>query len=48
MSSIRDNKPIRIGVLSMSASLEGLTGIFEDLPGEGYAPLSPVFGISMH
>ncbi|HUD74414.1 MAG TPA: response regulator transcription factor [Terracidiphilus sp.] len=45
MSSIRDNKPIRIGVLSDEPlRLEGLTGIFEDLPGEGYAPLSPVFG----
>jgi DNA-binding NarL/FixJ family response regulator len=45
MSSIRNNKPIRIGVLTDEPlRLEGLAGIFEDQPAEGFAPLSPVFG----
>jgi DNA-binding NarL/FixJ family response regulator len=45
MSSLRDNNPIRIGVLSDEPlRLEGLAGIFEEQPAEGLAPLAPVFG----
>jgi DNA-binding NarL/FixJ family response regulator len=45
MSSLRDNKLIRIGVLSDEPlRLEGLAGIFEERPAEGVAPLTPVFG----
>lgn len=45
MSSFRDDKPIRIGVLSNEPlRLEGLAGIFEEQSAEGFAPLAPVFG----
>lgn len=45
MSSIRNDKPIRIGVLTDEPlRLEGLTGVFEELPAAGFAPLIPVFG----
>ena len=45
MSSIRNNKSIRIGVLTDEPlRLEGLAGIFEERPAEGFAPLTPVFG----
>ena len=45
MSSIHNDKPIRIGVLTDEPlRLEGLAGIFEERPAEGFAPLSPVFG----
>lgn len=45
MSSIRNNKSIRIGVLTDEPlRLEGLAGIFEEQPAEGFAPLTPVFG----
>ena len=45
MSSIHHDEPIRVGVLTDEPlRMEGLAGIFEDRPGEGYAPLSPVFG----
>jgi DNA-binding NarL/FixJ family response regulator len=45
MSSIRIAEPIRVGVLTDEPiRLEGLASVFEDRPGEGYAPLSPVTG----
>jgi DNA-binding NarL/FixJ family response regulator len=45
MSSVHSNKPIRIGVLADEPlRQEGLAGIFEDMHGEGLAPLAPVFG----
>ncbi len=45
MSSIRNNKSIRIGVLTDEPlRLEGLAGIFEEQPAAGFAPLTPVFG----
>ena len=45
MYSIRESVPIRVGVLADEPlRLEGIASIFEDLPGEGYAPLSPVVG----
>ena len=44
MSSIRNNEPIRVGLLTDEPlRMAGLDGIFEDLPGEGYAPLTPIF-----
>lgn len=45
MSSHHNNEPIRVGVLTdVPLRLEGLAGIFEDGLGEGYAPLSPIYG----
>jgi DNA-binding NarL/FixJ family response regulator len=45
MSSLREDKPIRIGVLTDEPlRLEGLAGTFEDRPAEGLPSLSPVFG----
>jgi DNA-binding NarL/FixJ family response regulator len=45
MCSIHNAEPIRVGVLTEEPiRREGLAGIFEDRPGEGYAPLVPVFG----
>jgi DNA-binding NarL/FixJ family response regulator len=45
MSSIRKLEPIRVGVFTDEPlRLEGTASIFEDLPGDGYAPLSPVIG----
>ncbi len=45
MSSIHNLEPIRVGVFTDEPlRLEGIASIFEDLPGEGYAPISPVFG----
>ena len=45
MSSINELEPIRVGVFTDEPlRLEGIASIFEDLPGEGYAPISPVFG----
>ena len=45
MSSHHNNERIRVGVLTdVPLRLEGLAGIFEDGLGEGYAPLSPIYG----
>ncbi|MFY9855499.1 MAG: response regulator transcription factor [Terracidiphilus sp.] len=45
MTSLRKNRPIRIGVLTYEPlRLEGLAGIFEEQPAVGFAPLTPVFG----
>ena len=45
MSSSCRNEPIRMGVSTDEPlRMEGLTGIFEDRPDEGYTSLSPVFG----
>jgi DNA-binding NarL/FixJ family response regulator len=45
MSSIRNAESIRVGVLSdQPLRLEGLASVFEEVPGEGCAPLSPVYG----
>jgi DNA-binding NarL/FixJ family response regulator len=45
MSSRSSNKSIRIGVLTDEPlRLEGLAGVFEAWPEEGFAPLAPVFG----
>jgi len=45
ISSIRNAEPIRVGVLTDEPlRLEGLASIFEDRSGEGYAPLSPIYG----
>ncbi len=45
MISVRESVPIRVGVLADEPlRLEGIASIFEDLPGEGYASLSPVVG----
>jgi len=43
MSSNRKLEPIRVGVPTAEPlRLAGIASIFEDLPSEGYAPLSPV------
>ncbi len=45
MCPIRSAGPIRMGVLTEEPiRREGLAEIFADGPGEGFAPLSPVFG----
>ncbi|MGD0096438.1 MAG: response regulator transcription factor [Terracidiphilus sp.] len=45
MSSIRGSQAIRVGVLADEPlRLEGITSIFEDLPGENNKPLAPVIG----
>lgn len=45
MSSIRNDEPIRVGLLTDEPlRLEGLVSIFEHSPGEGYAQLIPVVG----
>jgi len=45
MCSISTHESIRVGVLTEEPiRLEGFASIFEDLPGEGHAPLSPIFG----
>jgi DNA-binding NarL/FixJ family response regulator len=45
MNLIHNSLPIRVGVLTDEPlRLEGLSGIFEDRPGEGYSSLSPIFG----
>ncbi len=45
MSSIHNDEPIRVGVLTHEPlRMEGLASIFEERPGEGCAPLIPVFG----
>jgi len=45
MSSNHVLEPIRVGVLADEPlRLEGIASIFEELPGEGCAPISPVFG----
>jgi len=45
MSLIQNAEPIRVGVLTDEPlRLAGLNSIFEDGPGEGYAPLTPVIG----
>jgi len=45
MYSIRESEAIRVGVLADEPlRLEGIASIFEDLPGEGCRPLTPVFG----
>ncbi|MGA2887471.1 MAG: response regulator transcription factor [Terracidiphilus sp.] len=46
MSSIKKTEPIRVGVLiDEPLRLEGMASIFDNLPGEKYAPLLPVFGM---
>lgn len=45
MSLTNNAEPIRVGVLTDEPlRLEGLNSIFEDAPGEGYDPLTPVIG----
>jgi DNA-binding NarL/FixJ family response regulator len=45
MSLIQSAEPIRVGVLTDEPlRLAGLNSIFEDGPGEGYAPLTSVIG----
>jgi DNA-binding NarL/FixJ family response regulator len=45
MSSIRNTESIRVGVLTDEPlRLEGLASVFEEGPGEGCAPLFPVYG----
>jgi DNA-binding NarL/FixJ family response regulator len=45
MTSLRNSKPIRIGVFTDEPlRLEGLAGIFEERPATGFAPLTPAFG----
>jgi DNA-binding NarL/FixJ family response regulator len=45
MCSIQKLEPIRVGVLTDEPlRREGIASIFEDVPGNGYASLSPVFG----
>jgi len=44
MSSICNNEPIRVGVLTNEPlRMEGLADIFVDRKGEDYAPLTPIF-----
>jgi DNA-binding NarL/FixJ family response regulator len=45
MSSIRNDAPIRVGLLTDEPlRMEGFIGIFDDKPDEGSVRLSPVFG----
>jgi len=45
VSSVHSDEPIRVGVLTTEPlRKEGLSGVFEERPGKGYAPLTPVFG----
>ncbi len=45
ISPIHDAGPVRVGVLTDEPiRLEGFASIFEEPPGESYAPLAPVFG----
>ncbi len=45
MCSIQRPEPIRVGVLTDEPlRLEGIASIFDDMSGEGHAPLTPVFG----
>jgi DNA-binding NarL/FixJ family response regulator len=45
MCSIRNAEPVRVGVLTDEPlRLAGLATVFEEVPGEGCAPLSPVYG----
>lgn len=46
MCSIQKLEPIRVGVFTDEPlRREGIASIFEDVPGNGYAQLSPVFGM---
>ena len=45
MSSIHANEPLRVGLLTDEPlRMEGLLGVFEEQPNNGFAPLTPVFG----
>ncbi len=45
MSSNQTNEPVRVGLLTDEPlRMEGLTGIFDEHPSNGFAPLIPVFG----
>lgn len=45
MGSICNAEPVRIGlVVGEPLRMEGITSVFEELPGEGHSPLLPLFG----